>query len=140
MSIIIDNYETITRTIIKNIRNGHIISNNSERLDSLNIKELFNLFVQEFDLNHYHSTISPLDITIDVDNTILKIHLPHKPIFISSIYFQGLGDVLIPDELNDNLINNDIYFDIVNATQAKDLIGTNSICRVSYVSYNRIMV
>lgn len=133
MSIIIDNYKTIVKTIVKGIRNGDIISNNSDKLEGLNTKELFKLFTQEFNLVHYKSKIvSGLYFKDD----ILGIPFPNKCVFINNIYFNGIGDVEISEELSLNLSNNVLYFDLNALNIPKQWISQHSVVTLDYVGYN----
>jgi len=134
MSIIINNYETIVKTIVSEIRNGNIISKNSEQLETYSIKELFNLFTQEFNLVHYKNKIIT-GLTI-VDN-ILRIPILDKPVYIDSIYFAGLGEIEIIDGLvNDIGIDNALYFDLDLVNIDQKWISINSVITINYVGFN----
>ena len=133
MSIIIDNYETITKTIIANIRNGTIVSYNSERLEGLSIKELFHDFVNHFNFTHYRNKI--VDHTIQ-DN-ILKINFPNKCVSILGIYFMGIGEIILDDiSVNDMSSNNNLYFDLNALNIDIKWINSGSIISLNYIGYN----
>jgi len=134
MSIIINNYKTIVKTIVQEIRNGHIISKNSEQLESYSVKELFKLFTQEFNLIHYKNKIIT-GLTI-VDN-ILRIPVPNKPVYIDSIYFAGLGEIEISTELVTDIgIDNALYFDLNSINIDPKWITINSVITINYVGFN----
>lgn len=138
MSIIIDNYETIVKTIVKCIRDGSIISNNSDKLEGLNTKELFKLFTQEFNLVHSKSKIVS---GLYFENNILGIPFPNKCVFVNNIYFNGIGDIEISEELSLNLSDDNVlYFDLNALNIPSQWISQHSIVTLDYVGYNEDII
>jgi len=133
--IIIDNYETIVRNLVMGIRDGSIISKNSEKLNNLSVNELFNLFSNEFNLNFHKDQI----ITgVTLSNNILGIPVPSNCIFINNLYFKNIGNVNIFNNLLENKSKDNIlYFDLNNVNVTRDQITQYIAITMSYVSYTR---
>jgi hypothetical protein len=135
MSVIIDNYETIVRTIVSGIRDGTIISKNTDSLEGLSVKELFHTFVSEFDFVHYKDKV----ITgLTIDDGILSIPFPNKVVYIDNIYFNGIGDIEINEELSQHMVDNHLYFDITALNIPSQWITDNSVLTLNYVGYNEV--
>lgn len=132
MSIIIDNYKTITKTIVKNIRDGKIISYDSERLNGLTIDELFTNFVQVFNFTHYRDKVANLEI----DDNILKVPFPNKVVYIESIYFPGIGEIILDDLIDTLSSDNALYFDLNNLNIDRQWITPGAPISLNYIGYN----
>lgn len=136
MSIILENYEIITKTIVNNIRNGKIISYNSDRLEGLTKKELFKDFVNHFNFSHYSNVITSPEIITD---NILKIHFEHKVSAILGIYFQGIGELILDDiSPNDLSSGNDLYLDLNTLNINSQWITQSSVISLNYIGYNEL--
>ncbi len=129
--MITSNYETIVKNIVKYIRNGTIISNNTEKIENHTVKELFSLFTNEFDLN-FHT----IQLPISIENEILKIHIPTDCIFINELYLNSVGKIITP--VFDNIsIDSDIYFDLLTLKIPRNLITQYQTLTLKYISYNK---
>lgn len=134
MSIIISNYENITRTIVSNIRNGNLISANSDKLEGLTTKELFNLFTQEFNLKFYTEKVT--ELYYDETTGALGIPFTNKVSHISKIYFNGVGDLELSDGLSLTLSSdNFLYFDLNTLNIPDKWISKYSIITLEYIGF-----
>ena len=136
--MILDNYETIVRNIVQGIRDGTIISNNSDKINSLSVKELFQLFTNEFNLNfHKDRIISGLTLSDD----ILGIPIPIDCIFINDIYFNDIGRVNLSENiLLNKSLDNIVYFDLTNVQVPRSQITRYIAITLSYVSFTKEML
>ena len=132
MSIIIDNYETITRTLVHNIRSGQLVSKNSDRLGDLNTVELFNLFSKEFDLTFIDSTVSVS--LFDTDLNIIGVPIIDA-VYIQHLYFKGIGEVELPSDITLSVNDGVLYFDLTTLNIPIKYFGPHSVVDVSYVRY-----
>ena len=139
MSIIIDNYETIVRTLVHNIRSGKIISKNSEQIDGLNTKDLFNLFTKEFNLTFYNEKIIS-GLYYDEENKVLGVPFQHKVAYIQNIYFNGIGDLDISEDISSSISSdNFLYFDLSSLNIPNKWLGQHSVLTINYIGFNEVM-
>lgn len=131
MGQLLDNYQTIVKNIVGKIRDGNIVSNNSDMIDGKDAKMLFKSFAQEFNFKFHQDRIIG---GLYFENNIIGIPIPIDVIHLVSIKFNDLGTVIIPEDILNNVDgNNMLYFDIQNNDNP---ITQYTVVYLDYISFD----
>ena len=130
--MIIENYEKIVKNIVRSIRNGTITSKNSNKLQGYSAAELYSMFVNSFNFKQGRIKITPTYVVNSLDDIVLTIELPFSILYLTDIYFKGIGETI---EIGFYGPANIITFNLSN-TNVDHTLFTNSECYVDYIEYN----